>query len=495
MEQIIVVLDDLITQTLKTKLLKKYNVNVIAKENSQEAINLLEIVPIRLIVCMDQNKKDPIAFNICTYLRKNALEIPIIHFGDRKTSLDNEIAVNGVPDTELLISKIAFLLGKESNDVELIAKEEIKTAAPPPPREEHAVSEERTTVFTLPAGGLKEAVSEQKPTTPKIIHTGFNLRYLAYLQPNQTLPFNFYSKIKKKGENDFLLKFEKGTVLSKEVLNNMLMRTGKKLYVRMDEFNVANEFLSKSLLERFKSEMSFTERIALNSDCYEILLDVFKHSKFNKYSVEIIKEIVKSINFLVQMPKGYEQFLNVLTLKKISYAYSHAHMTCLLIFKIVDKFPWSKEQSKNKIIYMSLFHDLSLHTEINIKLHHHYFQEVKNLNEDVKQLILKHADTAATILEGVVKAPKEMTNLIREHHGVKSGKGMIETLSISTSPLGMAFIVCEDLVTNYLDFVEKNSKLPTAEDLVPVFTNMNQKYVQLTYRDVSQEVQELLKSA
>lgn len=345
----------------------------------------------------------------------------------------------------------------------------------------------KTTIFQVPKEGLKP---ENAPTE---FHS-FHINYFLNLPDEVLIDFSIYTRIKKQTEFEYNQKFSANSKITKADIDKFAMRTAKELYVPKEEFGKANEFLNKFLLEKFKNpSINALDLLLLNSHSYEILMDVFKNSSFDKYSIEIIKEMVKSISTLAKNPEAFTIFLTALSTKKISYSYSHAYLTCVLIFLIVDKFSWGKSHSKNKIVYLSLFHDLCLQTERMVKLHHHYFEELKNLSEEEKQLMNSHADDSAAILENIVKAPKELTTLIREHHGVKHGKGFTQAPGLSIDPLSMTFVVCEELVTHYLDIYEKldktQTKEPSKHQVDILLKGLSDKYDKLAYREAVTEVQ------
>lgn len=232
-------------------------------------------------------------------------------------------------------------------------------------------------------------------------------------------------------------------------------------------------------------ELSVAERVLLNSDSYEILLEVFKNSSIDKYSVEIIKELLKSTDLLSHIPNALQAFVLAMKSQKLSYGYCHSFMSYLILLPLSEQFSWRQEQSKNKLLYLSLFRDLGLHNDRLIKAHHNPTERAK-LNEDDSFIVHNHADVAATILEGIIKSSKDVPSMIREHHGMRNGKGFADTLSLGVGPLTMANIVIEDLVTLYMENLERTE--PDKEVFLKIAEELQQKYVKLTYADVAMEL-------
>jgi hypothetical protein len=386
----------------------------------------------------------------------------------------------------------------EKKESEIAAKLKAENDAKESAQREAVEENEKTTVFKLPANFKTGGT-----TAEKILDTsghGFLQIDTIYFMslPEVTIDFDVYTRVKKGSGFEYNKKILTNTKIIRTDIERILIRSGN-LYVSQKEYSKANAFLCGHFLRRFKSpNLSLLDRMKLNSDSYEILLDLFKTSAFDKYNVEIIKELIKSIDLLMKASDALTTYLTAQNIHKLCYGYTHGYLTLYFLFQIVDRFPWSKDQSKNKLLYLSLFHDLNLNSDRMIKLHHHYATENKNFSEEEKHTMIVHADAAASVLENIVKAPKELTALIREHHGIKSGKGFMDGLSIAITPASMAFIVIEDFVTHYLVALEKLevNKIagPTEAQLTVIFAELKKKYEKLTYRDVLLELEKFFKA-
>jgi hypothetical protein len=384
---------------------------------------------------------------------------------------------------------------KVSVKAEVKAKAEVKEEVEEEPEEDSS----KTTVFKL-QDILKPAEPAVAPAAEeKIIKLEYFPKHILYFVnlADVIIEFTVYSRIKKGDSFEYHKKINGGTKISQAEIDRILLRSGKELFIESQEVQKAQVFLNGKFLSPFKNpDLSMNDRMKLNSDCFEILLDLFKSSAFNKSNIEIIKEIIKSIDLLAHAPDALNIFLSGHNLKKLSYGYAHSFLAFYFLLKLADYFSWGKEQSKNKLLYLSLFHDLSLHSDRLIKLHHNYVNESKNLTEEEKEIMFTHAESTALVLESIVKAPKEMTSLIKEHHGLKSGKGFVEGLSLAIAPTSMAFIVIEDFVTLYLKTIEKmegdKAAGPTKPQLELIFSELKVKFDRLVYADVLAQLQKVM---
>ena len=417
---------------------------------------------------------------------------------EKKNESEKTVTNINIPIPEKPIDpEIQKLKEEETREKIERGKEKIAQMAREKKAAELAEENEKTTVFRLPSlTKVKvEVLKEQSPAN--VDYIPLSLIYFLNVTGMQ-LEFSIYSRIKKNDGFEYNKKINSGVKISSSDLQRVLVRAGKELFIDPEESEKANSFLNTLFLKRFKKEkMTILERMKLNSDAYEILLELFKTSNFNKYNIEIIKEIIKSIDQQVKTKDALPHFLAGMKARKLSYGYCHSYLTFFFLLQVVDHFEWCKDHSKNKLLYLSLFHDLTLNSDRLIKLHHNYFQEIKNLNDDDIELINEHATAAAFVLENIVKAPKELTTLIREHHGLKSGKGLVESLSIAISPTNMAFIVIEDFVTQFLEAIEKlpdeKASGPKKEQMVQIFTLLKKKYDRLTYQEVVLQLQKNFK--
>lgn len=513
MTQILLVLNDFELSTIiHRRLSQKYELEVIVMNSSSEVTSLLEILPeVGIILCRDFIGKDPLARKLSEFLVNKKLDqqIQLIIMGNVESPCSKSVCIDPYAPYEKICDLIGYFAGKEPDMVPIginSAKPGSEITSNKKKVEPEVTSEDvegdddrKTTVFKLQdlknIPPLEEAPKEEEQIK---VHKYIPMNIIYFMNlPEVSIDFSVYARVKKSDTFEYHEKFHSNSKISRLEIERLLVRSGKDLYVDQEEIKKASSFLNGIFLKRFeKTDMSWSERLKLNSDCFEILLDVFKNSSFDKYNVQIIKEIISSMNLMVKAPDALKIFLAALAEKKVSYGYTNSHMCFYLFLMIVDHFSWSKDQSKNKLLYLSLFHDLSLHSDRLIKLHHDYFHESKNMTEEEKEIVLNHAEASAHVLEHIVKAPHELTTLIKEHHGLKSGKGFIESLSIAISPTSMAFIVIEDFVTHYLSALEKmetdKASGPPKTQLEMIFSELKNKYDRLTYADVLSELQKVM---
>ncbi len=500
MSQIIILLDKKdLSENLQKKMLEKYRVDSLLSQNSKETMSQIDFLPdIEIIVCSEVIGTDKVAFEISAYLeakleeknsednKKEKKPIHIVVIGKKSPYYPYMTLMEESSDLETVVSYVGYLLGLEKKNI--LDQEPELTPIPVLPQPTKVAAVPQTTVFQV-SDKLKKLTQELSPDE----YTSFSVSYFSHLS-DTAFTFSAYTRIKKSDGFEYHQKIKKDSSLSASEIEKLLIRCGKELYVPASEVSVASSFLNNQFNQRFSSvELSLLERMKVNSESFEVLLNIFKHSSFDKFNIEIVKNLIKSIDQTIKAIHETKEVLLLVKGEKLSYGYCHLLLTYYFLMKIIDKFPWSKDQSKNKILYLSVFHDLALHNDRLIKMHHHYFIEKGKLTPEEDLLILNHAQEAADRLEIIVKAPIELTSIIKEHHGMKSGKGLPDSLSYSLSPLMMGHIVVEDFVTQLFEFVLANPEASYDEKVKEIFIELAKKYQKLTYQEVLNELELLFK--
>nr|BDT27278.1 hypothetical protein BHI3_07440 [Bacteriovorax sp. HI3] len=503
MTQILVLTEDQkVNSVIQNGLFEKYGTEVLVRNGVSEAISMLDILPaIEMIVC-----RDKLAPRIFDYLIKNKenfeSEVKVVVLGELESKYPHVSFIPNKANFQKVIAHLGFVMGKENSPQSFEEEPQAPPPAAPTPMPAPVEAKEeipdngeednsdKTTVFRSPFLEKKPpTVRKTGDPTGSPVYIGISMKYFLAL-PETKMDFNLYSRVKKGEGFEYNVKIAGGTKVTRADIDRLLVRGGRELYVAQEDYKAANEILSGFFLDRFKRVSNIQERMQLNSDSYEILLDVFKNGTLDKYNVEIIKEVLKSMDFLLKSPNPLDAFLVGLKNTKLSYGYAHSYMGCMLLFAVMGKFSWSQDQTRNKILYLALFHDLALNSDRLIKAHHSPAERAK-LSEDDLAVVNGHADAAAAILETIIKSSKEVPSIVREHHGMRNGRGFPESLSLGISPLTMSYIVIEDFVTRFMEKAEKEEI--TKEMMVAISEELKNKYVKLTYADVAEELQKFLK--
>lgn len=279
MSSVLVVTDDKELGTiLAGKVEQKYGYQGVLRPSGTEAVSMMQILPFDLIICKEKIGAEFTAFKICEYLMEHKedfeKEIDVIILG--KTNLTGYAKAQAIPASlsyEKILAYAGYVLGKEQTKPSLEVEE---------PK-----AEEKTTVFVMPKGGIKtDAAKPAAAPKPVANYLPFHVRYLTHLPEDIVLGFNIFTRLKKGEEFEYNQKLAAGNKLTKADVEKLTMRTSKDLYVKKEEAQKASEFLNHYFMEKFRrTNLEAGERLLINSDGFEILLEAFKTSSFDKYSV------------------------------------------------------------------------------------------------------------------------------------------------------------------------------------------------------------------
>jgi hypothetical protein len=78
---------------------------------------------------------------------------------------------------------------------------------------------------------------------------------------------------------------------------------------------------------------------------------------------------------------------------------------------------------------------------------------------------------AASLLEKMPHVPNGVAQIVREHHGLKTGVGFSDAMNINLQPLSIIFIVVEDFINAFLALAT-----PNASEVLNLLTRLKKKY-------------------
>jgi hypothetical protein len=495
MKQVMLVLSDAkFSKKLSQSISSKYSIEVHEKLSSSEAISFLEILPyFNLIIANDVIGKDQTVQKIKTFIDENkehfSDEIKFIILNKANNPFfKNDYQVSDDADLLYLTEYAGFALGLEKE------KPVIKKVEVPPVAEAEPVGE-KTTVFQMPSKAqLSKETTSTKIEVPKEEYSELDITFLKSTS-DVMIYCDLYSRIKKSDGYEYTLKINGNKTLPKEEIEKLINRGIRQFWVKTSDYEKFNPEIIKQFIKFFlQGNHSPLERLSLLSSQYEILLKLIKDNKLDQQTVEIIKASLPTFDYFIKTFESINSFQNLIHKKKVSYGLVHGLLSCILMHQLFKKFEWSKDITPNKLNYLSFFHDMSLHSDRLIKIHHHYFSEKDKLTPEELATIEKHADSMAKGLEVIVKAPKELVAYLREHHGAMAGTNILETLNTRLSPLAKSFMVIENFSTLFLDKLETSNEILSKDDINEILEAIKVKFEKPGYSETFIELKKYLET-
>ena len=494
MAQIIIALEEKnYAKQIQAKIVQKYGLESVIFQDVSQATSMIGLLTeIQMVISSEK-----MHIKICEHIIKTSSdddnrEIKVLVIGATNSIYPYLHTVPTTLPIDRLVHQAGFILNLEETTGLL---PNMETKAVPVIAAVKKEEDQKTTVFKMPKLSpnvsieqIADHVEDYAPISSKLF------LHLVQLEND----FDIYSRLKKGDSYVFNIKVSANAGIPYTELEKIKNRMGKELYVKKADLIKAQNYFHKNFIERFyDSGLKPGDRMVLNSESFDLLVDVFRDSSLSKFSIEIIKELVKSFQIMMKEAESLSIFWNGMKEHDFSYVYIHSHLSCILVLKVIENFEWKKEQSVNKVIYLSIFHDLSLHNNKLVKAHQRQKEEMASLTDSEIEIINNHANAAALILEKIVMAPKELTTIIREHHGIKSGNKFSDDLSVVIGPLNMAFMVIEEFVTRYLSMWDFGNKPVVTEfmnrNMDFIFDELEEKYNKHVYLEVAQALRKNFK--
>lgn len=470
---------------LRSRLESKIHRDVIVKTSAEEAISLLQILPeVVLVIAKEQILKEQTFLKLSRFFNENSdlfeKPVPMLILGALKSDIQNVNVLPADSSSDEIVQMAAVILGLESAPDRkapktLVAEKNPVLKAPVKlPLEK-----------TQPKLELPEKI---EPPVNVIAEKYSSLSTIFYLNLNELkVPFDSYTRTKRKDKGyDYALKIPAESLIERSGIERLLTRGVSELYIKKEQFETARKFAEENIiLKIFDQAVTGLDRIQLSSDTFLITLELVRQQRFDEFTSQLIEYNVSALKKIVQSDNVFILFENSRKIKNISYGFAHCFFTSLIMHKVLKE-NWVTDEIKNKIFYVLYLHDLSLAEEKLIYHHHHIFRDQKNLTEDEVLVVNNHALLAAQLAERLYPA-LGISGLIKEHHGIKSGKGFSGSLSIIASPFAMYLLTVEDFVTRYLDVKPEMSP----EMLKEIFSALEKKYNKLSYQEALKALQNI----
>ncbi|MBT3984476.1 MAG: hypothetical protein HOE90_24180 [Bacteriovoracaceae bacterium] len=212
------------------------------------------------------------------------------------------------------------------------------------------------------------------------------------------------------------------------------------------------------------------ERIKLTEKSYALGSENLKKFGVTEEAIQLANASVKSMTKIVSKSKELGSMLKLLLKNKASYRFNHCQLISCVAFHMVYKMPWSSKEQTEKISYVAYFHDILLESDEEVKIHtNSQLSKLYPLNED-EQRVKQHALQAAELTLKFPNIPIGVDTIIKQHHGIKSGVGFMETPPVGLAPLAVLFIIAECFVHHLLEKGVDNI------NRVKIFEEMKEKY-------------------
>lgn len=268
------------------------------------------------------------------------------------------------------------------------------------------------------------------------------------------IPINYFLSLKRTitdvfeddGAGSYSKKLSEYEEFDVEFVKDYIKRGVANLYVLKNDrlrfvTNVTQELVSKIDIE----DLNDNEQIAAAEMGNQLL-----GQKLAKIGIteETTKLANKQIKMMANNARKYPKMgklLARLMSNKAGYVFKHGQILTYICSHMMEHIDWGNAEQKKKISFVAFFHDIMLQNDEQAMIHTEAQLKSSNLDPKARELVSKHAQLAAELIQKYPHAPMGADQIIRQHHGITHGIGFSETYGGNLSPMTIVFIIAEEV--------------------------------------------------
>ncbi|MEX1099208.1 MAG: hypothetical protein WEB87_02210, partial [Bacteriovoracaceae bacterium] len=269
--------------------------DVVDRENAEDTIALLEILPtISLIVTKAEVDSEKTAIKIHHFLKEKNLDIPMIILGECKELTGDVLTLKEPIGWEVLIKHAADILGVKEEEV----KEKIQPAFIP-------------------------------------------IRSYFFYDIDHT-PCDVFIRIKKSDNSyQFVKRLHAQDGFTIDDIKKYETQGLKHFFIPKDFQQYFVTFVTNNIIQELeRDDLDLGKRLATNSNAYEIVKDRIESVGLDDTINQLADSCIDSMIKAVKDAPSLAGLLKQLFSNKISYAYQHAHLVCVMGDFILSKQTW-----------------------------------------------------------------------------------------------------------------------------------------------------------
>jgi HD-GYP domain-containing protein (c-di-GMP phosphodiesterase class II) len=375
--------------------------DVIERKNSEEAIDLLKILPnINLIITRNRHAEDMSALKLFQFIEAELLDIPMIVIGD-EPQLADKVMIFKEPFTwETLIKGAARFLGVTPEDLS------------------------------------KRARPDFVPVT------------LSYFYDITETPCDVFIRIRKSAtESQYVKRIHSKDIFDYAAIKKYEEGGLKEFYVSKDYQQYFVTFVTNSLIRKLESnDLNNEERILTTAHSFDVVADQIQNIGLDQTSIELADIGINSMMKTVQDAPQLADLLKFLFSNKISYAFQHANLISVICQYILSKQSWAQPKHLEILSFVAFFSDITLKSEAQIRVNSMDELNSSNFSLEEKDEVLYHAKNACDLLDLHPKMNEYVKTVLLQHHGKHDGIGFAQDPGEDLHPLSKVFIVADSFV-------------------------------------------------
>jgi hypothetical protein len=296
---------------------------------------------------------------------------------------------------------------------------------------------------------------------------------------------DFFIKLDSADSEKYIKRLSFGDAIDKEVIEKYQNNKVRNFYVKKkDHPNLLNELLQQSLEKIVNVSKSGKNIHEINSKTFGISQNLIEAIGISSHTVRLANASIYSMVKSIQGHQKMQSLLDELLSNTSSYAYKRNYLVSAMCCEIAPYMEWGSgtqlDVQIEKMTFLSFFHDIFIREEQHLKIFSN--QEAKNLDLESCEIVLNHANKAASLIQSFPKTPGGVDLLIKQHHGTTSGVGFAPHYSASISPMAIVFIVLEKYAFHILKYDHKELKKKSIVE--SIFEDLYEEFNLPSYKKV-----------
>lgn len=288
-------------------------------------------------------------------------------------------------------------------------------------------------------------------------YVGISIATLANIR---TISHPLYVKL---SEDKFVKILNSDSIINEEEIFKFRQKNISFLFVERVNFHAFIRSFKDKVLNRmiFRGEsLKAYESLELSAGIHEIVLGAVKNFGISKETEELA---LKNIAMVRQMTARLSELSSVLRWAEYSqqeYSFSHSVLICYLTTEVARHIQFSYPFSSEILSLAAYFHDVSLESH-QVKNEARFLKAISmhsKINKEDLAKVKVHPIESSEKLKKWMLCPQELYTIVAEHHEKPDGTGFpAGKKAEETHELSACFIVCEDLVQNYLEHKDRST--------------------------------------
>lgn len=303
---------------------------------------------------------------------------------------------------------------------------------------------------------------------------------------------DFYIKLDAAETEKYIKRLAVADSIDRDVIEKYQKNNVRFFYVKKEDHpNLLNELLQQSLEKIVSVSKSGKNIHEINSSTYGISQNLIEAIGISKHTVRLANASIFSMVKTIQGHKKMKNLLDELLSNTSSYAYKRNYLISAMCCEIAPYMEWGSgaqlDLQIEKMTFLSFFHDIFIRKEEHLKIFSN--QDAKNLDLQSCEVVLNHANKAASLIQSFPKTPGGVDVMIKQHHGTTSGVGFAPHYSSGITPMVIAFIVLEKYAFQILKYDTKDLKNDIIKETI--FEAMYEEFNLPSYKKVVKLLQKL----